>query len=80
MASTDKFCWDSGDVHWLSPVGELDDFGNPIHDQFVDGQTRIGGWAIMSPDCHRALGVGLGLGLGQLYTRQSDGTWLRTEG
>ena len=78
----EKMVWENGDteVFWLSRVGDLDDFGNAIHDQFVDGATRMGPWAIMTPECHSALGLGLGLGLGQRYARQSDGRWLKVEG
>ena len=34
---------------------------------FVDGKTQFGIWAIMCPECHREVGLGLGTGLGQLY-------------
>jgi hypothetical protein len=88
---TDKFVWGDGDVapvqpvYWLGPIGPLDDFGNSIDDQFVDGMTSHGGaWAIMTPECFRSAAGGtggrLGLGLGQLYTQQPDGRWLKTEG
>lgn len=67
-------------VYWLSPVGDLDDFGNAIHDTFIDGKTRLGPWGLMTPEAHAALGCGLGLGRGQKYVKQADGRWLKTEG
>lgn len=33
----------------------------------VDGRIKSGQWATMCADCHRAYGVGLGTGKGQLY-------------
>lgn len=33
----------------------------------VDGRTREGYWAWMCMACHRAYGVGLGTGRGQLF-------------
>ena len=72
-------------VYWLSPVPALDDFGNAVHDEFVDGATKgragaPGPWAIMSPSAYKAVGVGLGTGRGQRYRRQSDGRWKKVEG
>ena len=40
----------------------------PIAETFVDGKTRMGPWAIMCHVCFRDVGVGLGIGLGQIYT------------
>lgn len=67
-------------VYWLSKVPDLDDLGNPIHDEFVDGATIYGPWALMTPECHSAQGRGLGTGRGQRYKRQPDGRWLKIEG
>lgn len=74
-----------GEIYWLGPVHDLDDFGNPIHNRFVDGcisrdHGGNGAWAIMVPEAHSAIGTGLGTGLGQLYEKQEDGRWLRIEG
>ena len=67
-------------VYWLSPLGAADDFGIPIAQEFVDGKTRLGPWAIMAPSSFKIMGVGLGLGRGQRYERQADGRWLKVEG
>ena len=44
--------------------------------EFVDGKTRHGPWAIMCIPCHKVQGVGLGLGKGQKY----DGKGKKVEG
>jgi hypothetical protein len=53
-----------------------------IVDQFTDGKTRRGPWAIMCNTCLPKHGSGLwqhhGDGLGQQYTKQADGKWLKT--
>ena len=70
-------------ITWCGPVGKLDDFGREIKDAFVDGATRMGPWAIMTPETHAELGRGLGIGFGQRYERRetAKGTkWVQTEG
>ena len=52
----------------------------PIAEQFIDGATKWGPWGDMCPACHRRFGFGLGLGKGQLYTKQRDGRYLKTQG
>lgn len=52
--------------------------GNTLQ-QFVDGRTVFGPWAIMCPDCFKKNGVGVGLGSGQEYHRQEDGTYLKVK-
>jgi len=49
----------------------------PIKDVFIDGATRNGQWAYMCLECHKIHGVGLGIGRGQKYVRQSDNKWLK---
>ena len=62
---------------WTSPAPERCDVcGDQITDTFIDGKTRCGPWACMCPWCHQVEGVGLGIGLGQLY-RQQDGGWIK---
>jgi hypothetical protein len=39
----------------------------PLVQQFIDGATRFGYWAIMCALCHRDQAIGLGLGKGQRY-------------
>ena len=53
----------------------------PIETRFVDGRLRgIGQWAYMCPSCHKAHGAGLGLGIGQQYTKQPNGDFTKTKG
>lgn len=75
-------------VYWLSPVpGFCETCDGPIHKKFYDAATkrpdgRSGPWACMCPTCF-TLGPGfgkLGQGLGQEYTQQPDGKWLKTGG
>jgi len=73
-----------GRTFWASNVPDFDDFGNPIHDVFIDGATRFGYWALMTPESHVAFGVGLGTGYGQKYQKQPivprAYMWLKVEG
>jgi hypothetical protein len=64
----------------MGNVPTCDDFKKPIEDEFVDGKTRMGPWAFMTPSSYRMYGVGLGLGRGQRYEKQDDGKWLKVEG
>ena len=68
------------DKYWMGSVGEEDDFGNPIKDEFIDGKTRMGPWANMSPESFKQYGVGLGTGRGQKYKKQPDGKWKKIQG
>lgn len=45
-----------------------------------DCKTRGGPWATLCKTCFNLYGIGLGTGLGQEYTRQSDGKWIKTNG
>lgn len=65
---------------WSGEVPAKDAFGQPITEEFIDGKTIYGPWAIMSPKSFRERGLGLGLGRGQRYQRQSDNRWLKVEG
>lgn len=66
--------------YWSGTVKAKDDFGADITDEFVDGATIQGPWAIMSPRSHLHYGRGCGLGRGQRYVQQADGRWLKVEG
>jgi hypothetical protein len=67
--------------YWVGHVGDEDDFGSSIRDEFIDGKTIYGPWANMSIDSWRRHGLGqLGTGWGQRYKRQPDGKWLKVEG
>lgn len=70
-------------TYWLGEVHALDDLGNPIHDEFVDGCVEIKerrGWGIFVPTAYAALGGEFGTGRGQRYRKQEDGRWLKIEG
>ena len=70
-------------VYWLSTVKQVDDFDDEIVDEFIDGVTTDGRWAIMTPRSwatRSGTGGQLGPGLGQRYKKQSDGEWLKVEG
>lgn len=67
--------------YWIGPVGPKDDFGVVIEDEFIDGRTYHGPWAIMSRGSWQLRGSPrLGPGWGQRYRRQADGRWLKVEG
>ena len=54
--------------HWLGgPPETCDICTKPIVHSFIDGKTTSGPWALMCEHCHKAHGVGLGLGRGQRY-------------
>lgn len=67
--------------YWMGDVPTKDDFDATIVDEFIDGKTRMGPWALMTLATWRRLGVGrLGVGYGQRYQKQPDGKWLKVEG
>lgn len=66
---------------WTGAVSDKDDFGDTIIDEFIDGRTKDGPWAIMTTTSWAAHGVGrLGEGYGQRYELFSDGKWRKMEG
>lgn len=68
-------------VYWVSPLDKCDDFEKPLENDMIDGKTKFGPWAIMTPESWELYGCGkLGLGFGQRYKKQSDGKWLKVEG
>jgi len=66
--------------YWIGDMPELDDFGIKIKNVVIDGRTKLGPWAMMTPETFKNFGVGLGLGFGQKYKKQKDGKWLKIEG
>jgi len=67
--------------YWTGTIGDKDDYGRLITDEFIDGRTVWGPWAIMAPLSWREEGVRkLGTGYGQRYKKQADGRWLKVEG
>lgn len=69
-------------MNWAGPApANCEVTGQPITDRFVDGVVvRSGAWASMHPDTHATLGNGFGIGRGQLFERQPNGTWLCMKG
>ena len=71
--------------YWFgkSPA-KCDTCGQPIASVFTDGKTTRGPWAIMCPAClprHFMPRDGKhGTGIGQQYTRQPDGRYMKTAG
>jgi hypothetical protein len=67
--------------YWSGDVGKKDDFGVEYGDIMIDGKTKSGPWANMTPKSWRIHGVGVfGTGFGQKYEKQTDGKWLKVEG
>jgi len=64
--------------YWDGSVPELDDFGVPIIDVFINGATiePTRPWAMMTPTSHRLHGLH-GEGLGQRYVRAAAGRWVK---
>ena len=67
---------------WTGDVPFADSFGDRIVDEFIDGRTACGSWAIMTPTSFKLYGIGkLGVGKAQRYQLQDDFlTWLKVEG
>ena len=68
--------------YWLSPVGTHDDYGDEIKDIIIDGRTKEGPWALMTPKSFKENGwrPEEWQGYGQMYQKQSDGKWLKIKG
>jgi len=65
--------WNGGDID-VCDICE-----SPITQEFVDGATCRGPWAIMCLGCFRMEGRGLGLGKGQYY-ELSEGQFVKVGG
>ena len=67
------------EAKWLSPLGDTDDFGDPYKSLMIDGKTKRGPWANMTPKSWNAHGIGrFGVGAGQLYRLTGD-DWIKVE-
>ena len=49
-------------------------------EEFIDGKTIAGPWAVMCPECFRSWGLGLGVGRGQRYRWNGEGWEERRDG
>ena len=63
---------------WIGST-KCDFCGCEISNTLIDGMTHIGSWAVMCPKCHKIHGVGLGVGKGQKYTKDSEGDFVKVE-
>lgn len=54
--------------------------GTMLKERFYDAADRFGRWGMLCDACFLKVGVGLGVGKGQKFERQTDGRWLKTEG
>lgn len=77
-----KATFNGGPTTWVSEIGECDLCKKDLETEgtFVDGQMASGPWAKMCRQCHGYVGIGLGPGKGQKFTRQPDGAWVKDEG
>lgn len=68
---------------WMGSVpSNCDACSMELTDKFYDAKTKFGPWGNLCPACHtNGPGLGkVGTGLGQGYTKQDDGRWLKTAG
>lgn len=58
---------------WLSHHPEKCDVcRTPITTTFYDAKTSMGPWGCLCPSCFADIGIGLGTGCGQQYSKQGD--------
>lgn len=69
-------------VFWRGTLRKVDDFGDTITNEFIDGRANVGtSWGIFSPRSWLHYGCGrLGTGYGQRYERQPGGEFMKVEG
>lgn len=66
---------------WSGTIpAKCDVCSEPVVDRFNDMKTVMGPWACLCDPCVEKVGVGFGLGRGQGYKKQPDGTWLKDRG
>jgi len=62
-----------------TPPKECDVCQRDLNDVFVDGNTQTGLWAILCPNCHSRISIGIGTGRGQRYQCQNN-AWVKVAG
>jgi hypothetical protein len=68
-------------VYWLSDLPtHCQVSGKLLTDRFVDGKTPGGACGILHPETFAGFGYKPAQGVGQLYEKQADGSWLKIEG
>jgi len=65
-------------VYYIDPPQKCDLCCIPITTKFYDARLSVGSWGNVCPNCYRRFGHGTGLG--QEYTKQRDGRFLKTKG
>jgi hypothetical protein len=89
--SGDDMAYVRTEVHVPEPVRyvsaeamQADDFGVPFTNKLgeivYDAKTKHGPWATMTQRSYEVHGVGLGLGLGQMYVRNVEGQLVKVAG
>lgn len=68
--------------HGVTPT-QCEVCGEKLTDEFIDGRTQVGFWAIMCIPCHKEFGVGLGVGKGQKYSvkkvKDGEKEWIKVK-
>ena len=67
-------------VRHLNPPTKCDICHSQVGDEFFDAKTINGPWANMCTECFNTIGVGLGTGLGQMYKKQEDSSYIKVAG
>ena len=65
---------------FTNPTKLCDTCAGPVEQEFVDGKTKHGPWAIMCMECFAVFGTGLGTGRGQHYRKKNDGKFHKISG
>ena len=69
------------EIFWLSEIPNRCDLCKcAITHKFYDAHLKIGCAANVCPSCFLFEGIGLGIGRGQEYTKQKNGSYKQTAG
>ena len=68
-------------VKWVGTLTTCNVCKGDYHGVMYDASLRsFGCWANVCSGCFARYGKGLGVGLGQRYEKQQDGSWLKVAG